>query len=167
MIDYNSSGFQIEDLKKVKQHSPKTNIMVISSDQNKNNIYKVLELGIKNFVTKECDSDEIIKGVYAAAKGDKFFCSKVGEVILEKHFNVKDEQCAPIQLSGHETEIVQLIEQALTGKEIANKLFLSHHTLNTHRKNILKKIHINYTSELILYAMRFGILPSPQNYPVP
>jgi DNA-binding NarL/FixJ family response regulator len=163
IIDYNSSDFQIEDLKKVKQLSPKTNVMVVSSDQNKNNIYKVLDLGIKNFITKECDSEEIIQAVYATAKGDKFFCSKVVDVILEKHFNVQEEHCELAQLSQRETEIVQLIAQGLTGKEIANKLFLSHHTISTHRKNILKKIRVNSTSELILYAIRFGIVPPPQN----
>jgi DNA-binding NarL/FixJ family response regulator len=54
--------------------------------------------------------------------------------------------------------VVQLIVQGFTGREIADRLFLSHHTISTHRKNILKKLHINSTSELVLYAIRLGII---------
>jgi DNA-binding NarL/FixJ family response regulator len=164
IIDYNIPGyFQIDDLKKIKTLSPDTYVMVVSSDHNKNNIYKVLDLGIKNFITKECDSEEIIQAVHATAKGQKFFCAKVVDIILEKHFNVQNEHCEPSQLSQRETEIVQLIAEGLTGREIADKLFLSHHTVSTHRKNILKKLHVNSTSELILYAIRFGIVSSVKN----
>ena len=164
IIDYNVPGcFQIEDLVKVKKLSPKTNIMVISSDHDKNNIYKVLDSGIKNFITKECDSEEIIQAVRATAKGEKFFCAKVVDIILEKHFNIKNEHCEPSQLSQRETEIVQLIAEGLTGREIAQRLYLSHHTISTHRKNILKKLRVNSTSELILYAIRFGIVSSVKN----
>lgn len=159
IIDYNLPGyFQIEDLKKIKLLSAKTRIMVISSDHNKNNIYKVLDGGVKNFITKECDSEEIIQAVYATAKGEKFFCAKVVDIILEKHFNIKNEHCEPSQLSQRELEVVQLIAEGLTGREIADRLFLSHHTISTHRKNILKKLHVNSTSELVLYAIRFGIV---------
>jgi DNA-binding CsgD family transcriptional regulator len=84
------------------------------------------------------------------------------DVIFEKHFNAKDDHCEPVQLSQRETEVVQLIAQGQTGKEIATKLFLSHHTISTHRKNILKKLRVNSTSELILYAIRFGIVSSPR-----
>lgn len=164
IIDYNVPGyFQIEDLKKIKSLAPKTQIMVISSDHDKNNIYKVLDSGIKNFITKECDSEEIVQAVYATAKGEKFFCAKVVDIILEKHFNIKNEHCEPSQLSQRETEVIQLIAEGLTGREIAERLFLSHHTISTHRKNILKKLHVNSTSELVLYAIRFGIVSSRKN----
>jgi DNA-binding NarL/FixJ family response regulator len=163
IIDYNSGFFEIDDLKKAKLVSPMSNVMVISSDQNKSNIYKVLDFGVKNFITKECDSNEIIQAVYATAKGEKFFCAKVVDVILEKHFNNQEEHCEPSQLSQRETEIVQLIAQGFTGKQIASKLFLSHHTISTHRKNILKKLRINSASELILYAIRLGIVSKPKS----
>jgi DNA-binding NarL/FixJ family response regulator len=164
IIDYNVPGhFQIEDLGKVRSLSPKTKVMVISSDHDKNNIYKVLDSGIKNFITKECDSEEIVQAVRATARGEKFFCAKVVDIILEKHFNVKNQHCEATQLSQRETEIVQLIAEGLTGREIADRLFLSHHTISTHRKNILKKLHVNSTSELVLSAIRFGIVSSGKN----
>jgi DNA-binding NarL/FixJ family response regulator len=164
IIDYNVPGyFQLEDLQKVKSFSPRTQIMVISSDHDKNNIYKVLNSGIKNFITKECDPDEIIQAVHATANGKKFFCAKVVDIILEKHFKIKEEHGEPFQLSQRETEVVQLIAEGLTGREIADRLFLSHHTVSTHRKNILRKLHMNSTSELVLYAIRFGIVSSGKN----
>lgn len=163
IIDYNSGCFQLEDLTKIKFFSPKTNVMVVSSDQNKSNIHKVLNFGIKSFITKECNSEEIIQAVYATARGHNFFCAKLMDVILEKHFNVKEQPNEHSQLSQREMEIVQLIAQGLTGKEIATKLFLSHHTVSTHRKNMLKKLNLNSTSELILYAIRLGIVVPAKN----
>lgn len=90
IIDYNvSDTFSINDLKKIKLISPKTNILVISSDNNRKNIYKVLNFGIKNFLTKECYSNDILDAVKATAKGEKFFSAKIIDIMLEK--NKKDK----------------------------------------------------------------------------
>ena len=85
IFDYNNAkNFVIEDIGMVKSVSPNTNFLIISSDDNKANIYKVIELGALSFLTKECDKEEIIDAVYATAKNEKFLCHKGIDIIIEK-----------------------------------------------------------------------------------
>lgn len=160
LIDYNLKDFiSIKELKLVKQLSPNTRILVISSDNNKANIFEALELGINGYVTKECSKHEIVGAIYATAKGEKFFCNKVLDLILEKHLQKEQEdECLPTELSIREVEVVKWTASGLNAREIADKLHLSHHTVYTHRKNVMKKLALNSVSELTLYAVKTGII---------
>jgi DNA-binding NarL/FixJ family response regulator len=163
IMDYNQSGyFNTETVAKVKKASPQSNLLIISADDDKQNIYKVLENGVNSFITKSCDEQEIIDAIKAADRGEKFFCSKVLDYLLEKSFpkNEKDASCEPVPLSPREIEIVRLIAKGLIAKEIAEELNLSTHTIYTHRKNILKKLGLSTASELMVYAVKQGLLPS-------
>ncbi len=159
MFDYNDGlQFQLKDLETIKSSSPHTKVLVISSDENRDNIHKALETGINSFVTKECDRDEIISAIVASSKGEKFFCNKILDIILEKHYSKEEEDCKPTELTVREVEIVKLIGEGHSSKEIADKLHLSHHTVYTHRKNVMRKLGIKSTSELILYGINTGII---------
>ncbi|MCB9082615.1 MAG: response regulator transcription factor [Lewinellaceae bacterium] len=159
VIDYNQDPhFSLETLAKARQVSPQTRILVISADANKETIYQVLESGIKSFLTKNCDEGEIIDAIAATAKGEKFFCTRVIDFLLEKSFARIDDSCAPTPLTSREIEIVQLTAQGLVAKEIAHRLNLSPHTVYTHRKNIMEKLRIKRASELVLYAVNNGLV---------
>ena len=159
ILDYNQPNyFEINTLSSIKEASPKSNILVISSDNDKRNIYEVLEQGVNSYLTKTCNEEEIIDAVKATAKGEKFFCTKVLDYLLEKSFAKEEENCAPTPLTPRETEIVKLVAKGLLAKEIADVLNLSTHTVYTHRKNIMKKLQLNTSSELVLYAVHNGII---------
>lgn len=158
ILDHNQpTHFDTETIPRVKKASPRTNILIISADEDKNNIFQVLENGINSFLTKRCDKEEIIDAVKATAKGEKFFCTTVLDYLLEKSFG-KEESCAPTPLTPREIEVVQLIAKGLIAKEIASELKLSTHTVYTHRKNIMKKLKLGTASELVLYAVQQGIV---------
>jgi DNA-binding NarL/FixJ family response regulator len=161
VIDYAQPGyFNTTTPEVIKSNYPNTNILVISSDENKENIYQVLESGVNSYITKTCGENEIVDAVRAAAKAEKFFCSKVLDYLLEKSFpeKHKNKNCAPIPLSPREIEIVRLIAQGLIAKEIARELNLSTHTIYTHRKNIMKKLKLSSVSELMIYAVNQGLV---------
>lgn len=160
LVDYNLKDFiSIQHLHEVNKLSPDTKILVISSDNDKSNVFEVLEVGINGYVTKECSQQEIVGAIYATAKGEKFFCNKVLDMILEKHLSkVDDDECLPTELSVREVEIVGLTASGLNAREIADKLHLSHHTVYTHRKNVMKKLSLGSVSELTLYAVKTGII---------
>jgi len=160
ILDYKKTGdFKITDINRIKNASPRTNILVISADEEKLIIHDVLEKGVNSFLTKECDQAEIKNAIYATAKGEKFFCGKILEVIFEKHYNKsEDEACQPTELTTRELEIVKMITQGFSTKNIAETLCLSHHTIYTHKKNVMKKLAIKSTSELILYAVNTGLV---------
>ncbi len=160
LVDYNLSNFiSINDLKEVFKISPETKILVISSDNDNASIFEALEPGINGFVTKECSQQEIVAAIYATAKGEKFFCNKVLELILDKHLQKDDQdKFLPTELSRREIEVVQLTASGLNARQIAEKLSLSHHTVYTHRKNVMKKLALGSVSELTLYAVKSGLI---------
>ncbi len=158
IIDFQLPGFfSIEDIKRIYLNYPPANILVVTTSQQKNDINKALEYGINNYILKLCDKHEFIGAVYATARKERFFCGKVLDAILDKKSNGM-ENCDPIDLSPREIEIVKLISKGMTNNEIAAQLFLSIHTVGTHRKNILKKLDLNKSSELIMYAIRKGLV---------
>lgn len=160
VLDHNQPGyFSAETIGKVRQLAPKASILIISAINDKSSVYLALESGINSFLTKSCDQEEILDAVRATAKGEKFFCTKVLDCLLERTFGkIDSDDCSPVTLSPREIEIVRLVAKGLIAKEIAAMLNLSTHTVYTHRKNIMKKLNLNTSSELLLYAINTGIL---------
>jgi len=158
IMDYKNSGhFDLMDIKEVLQVCPDTSVMVISSDDNKENIHTVLEFGVQSYLTKECDEEEIRSAIIAASKNQKFFCNKILDILLEKHHKNENDDCLPTELTVRELEIVKLVVDGISTKEIADRLHLSHHTISTHRKNVMRKLQIKTTPELVRYAITTGI----------
>ncbi len=162
ILDYNqAANFSPATIPAVKSVSPGSNVLVISADNDRSTIYKVLEDGVNSYLTKSCESKEIIDAIKSTAAGEHFFCSKVLEHIMAKSFP-GNSPCAPTPLSAREIEIVNLISKGKIAKEIAKELNLSTHTVYTHRKNILKKLNLNNSSELVLYAVEHGFIKTNQ-----
>ncbi len=160
LLDYNQPGnFEIGTIKKILKISPNSNILIISADNSKSNIFEVLELGVNSFLTKLCEEEEIQNAIKATAKGEKFFCNNVLNFILEKSFSPENfDDCSPTPLTFREIQIVKLVAAGKIAKEIAADLDLSIHTIYTHRKKIMRKLELNSTSELVIYAINHGII---------
>ena len=159
VIDYNQPGFfSIESIKYVREQHPTIELLVISSDDNKENIYDVINSGVLRFLTKKCDAHEINEAFRAIIRGEKFFCASIFNFIFEMSFSQNNYSSNPLPLSARELEIVQLIAQGLVAKEIGKKLNLSTHTVYTHRKNIMEKLKLRRSSELVLFAVNKGLL---------
>ena len=159
VIDYNQPGFfSIESVKHLIDQHPTIELLVISSDENKENIYDVINSGVLRFLTKKCDAHEINEAFRAIIRGEKFFCSSIFNFIFEMSFSQNSYSSNPLPLSARELEIVQLIAKGLIAKEISKKLNLSTHTVYTHRKNIMEKLKLRRSSELVLFAINKGLL---------
>lgn len=163
IIDYlQQNHFSLETIEIINKEYPTIKFLVITTDTFRDNILKVIELGAISLLTKECDEEEIINSLNSTIKGEKFICHKIIDIILNKPKNYLDADCQPINLSNREIEIIQQNALGLTAKEIGEKLFISTHTVYTHKKNIMKKLHINSSSELILFALKNGIIMENQ-----
>lgn len=157
MIDYRSSGFKLEVIKKIRDHFPTLKIVILSRDEDKENIFRVLDWGVNGYLTKYCDEREIMDALRAALRDDKFYCTRVLDYLLESSLKpAQQKQDTP--LSPREVEVVQLISKGLVAKEIAALLNLSPHTIYTHRKKIMKKLNLRSASELVRYAVDAGLL---------
>jgi two-component system, NarL family, invasion response regulator UvrY len=160
IADYNIPGFiTIHDLEVLSKEFNGINILVISSDNDKASILRALQLGIKGYLTKECSKEEVLLAIQATAKGEKFFCHKILNIIMEKHFpSPGDGACDPTILTVRETEILKLIAKGRSTQQIADSLHLSPHTVQTHRKSIIRKLNIKSPTEFVIYAMDLGII---------
>ncbi len=159
VVDYNQPNFFDPSIaRKIKKVSPSTKILVISSDNRRDRIYQVLEDGVHSFLTKQCDEGEILDALRATAKGEKFYCHKILDMIIERSFPSKEVDCSATSLTPREKEILTLVAQGMVAKEIAADLHISPHTIYTHRKNILRKLKLTSPTEMIVYALEHGLI---------
>jgi DNA-binding NarL/FixJ family response regulator len=159
IVDYNLPDFiSSADLEELIKLRPNTNILIISSDSDKSRILKVLQLGVKGYLTKECSKDEVMMAIQSTAKGEKFFCHKILDILMEKHFSSEPKKNDPTILTVRETEILKLIASGRSSQQIADHLHLSPHTIQTHRKSIIRKLNIKSPTEFVIYAMDLGLI---------
>ncbi|MEQ9468871.1 MAG: response regulator transcription factor [Ekhidna sp.] len=147
----------IPQLRELKQRTD-CSFLVISNSQTKDSIQQLLAMGIKGILTKNCSEEEIINGLRAVALGNRFFCNNILDLVVQSPD--KEEDCEPTNLSPREFEVLELITKGKTTAQIAEELHLSVHTINSHRKNILKKLSLNSPAELIVYALESGLVKS-------
>jgi len=151
LIDYDG----VADLQKLKQQFPKMAILILTNSISKAEFTELTKIGIKNIIYKTADRHEVLAGVDAALKGKKYYSEEILDMLLE----LGETRTAPEENSNltiSEVEIVRLIAGGMTTKEIAEKKYISFHTVNTHRKNIFRKLSVSNASELIMYAIRAG-----------
>ena len=134
---------------------PDLTFLILTNSISKVEFTELSKIGIKNIIYKTADRDEILAAVDAALRGKKYFSEEILDLIIElgENRSVPEE---PTHLTASEIEIVRLIAGGLTTKEIATKKNISFHTVNTHRKNIFRKMGIFNASELIIHAIKSG-----------
>lgn len=159
VIDYNKlTGFEIDDIGQIKTEFPQLSILAISNYSSKQEVLKAIEMGVLSFLTTDCDQREILDAVDSTAKGDKFFCNKVLDFILEGQIAKPKLNCNPSVLSERELQVVQEMALGQKAKQIANKFDISIHTVYTHQKNIMKKLEVNSSTEVVLHAINSGLV---------
>jgi DNA-binding NarL/FixJ family response regulator len=170
IMDYACEAFSIEDIKEINAFFPQTHILALTRHLSQETINKALNAGICSHVLKDCGKEEIIEAIEATAKKQKFFCSKVLDTLSASEGETRKEStafssavCDGLNISDREIEIIRMIAEGFSNKEIADKLCLSTHTVNTHRKNIMNKLGVNNTAGIVLFAVKENII-SPNKY---
>jgi len=159
VLDYQKiEDFTIESIGEIKSTFPNTEILAISDYTEKTEVLRAVELGVLSFLTKDCDKREILDAVAATAKGEKFFCNRVLDFVLEGQIEPLPVNCKPSLLSNREFDVVKCMARGLKAKDIADELEISVHTIYTHQKNIMKKLKLKSSAEVILHALQEGIV---------
>jgi len=163
LIDFTASGFALETIPLAINLQPSMGVVAITPDREGNTLINALQAGVMSYVKKDCDLDEIVGAVRETAKGDKFFCGSILETIQQVEIDPNSVEfenfsCQPVQISLREQEIIALIAEGLTNTQIADRLFLSPHTVNTHRKNIMQKLGVNNTAAVVMYAVKYNLV---------
>ena len=149
----NMDGFQV--LKELKNSTSDIKPIVISMHNDGNYIAKCAKMGAFGYLLKNTDESELILAIRSVNSGKKYFSAEISE----KMINFMSElSISENILSNKETEVLGLISKGLTTKEIAAKLFVSSRTIETHRANILKKLEVKNTAELIKKAAKMNLI---------
>jgi DNA-binding NarL/FixJ family response regulator len=159
MLDYNA----VDDLKNIKEKFPHLVILLLSDCTSRTEFTELTKIGIKNILYKTADRDEILAAIDAAIKGKKYFAGEILDMLMETE-ETKLFPEEPAHLTCSEIEIVRLIANGLTTKEIALRKNISFHTVNTHRKNIFRKMQVSNASELIIHAIKAGWIDNIEYY---
>lgn len=149
----NMDGFQV--LKELKTSNSDIKPIVISMHNDGNYIAKCAKMGAYGYLLKNTDEAELILAIRSVNNGKKYFSAEISEKMINF---MSIQSISEDILSNKETEVLGLIAIGLTTKEIAEKLFVSSRTIETHRANILKKLEVKNTAELIKKATKMNLV---------
>lgn len=151
----------IEATRQIVRHSPDVHVLILSMYSSEGYIIQALKAGATGYLLKDSIDVELIRGIEAVAAGKSFFSPAVAKVMLDdyvRHLSDKGISDRFESLSEREREVFQLIAEGHSNKDIAGLLCVSPATVETHRAHILQKLDVHNTAELVLYAVRRGVI---------
>ncbi|HWS01455.1 MAG TPA: response regulator transcription factor [Prolixibacteraceae bacterium] len=157
IIDSSSLGISIMELDRIRQQFPSFSWLILTDILTKGEFDELIKSGIRNIAYKNIEKQDLLTAIESTRDGKKFFSDEVLDLALESNER-KSVSDTPVNLTSSEIDIVRLIANGMTTKEIATKRNISHHTVNTHRKNIFRKMEVSNSSELILQAIKAGLI---------
>ncbi|MBL7912016.1 MAG: response regulator transcription factor [Bacteroidia bacterium] len=169
ITDFTSLGIEIEEVRAIAKKFSRIKFLVITEMLSKNDFNKVLESDITSYLLKDCDKTEILEAVNSTIKGEKFICGKIvsfltaAKEIKTTNSFIKSLGCDGMNVTDREIDIIRGIAEGLSNKLIADKLKLSTHTVNTHRKNIMNKLGVNNTAGVVMFAVKNQLLETNFN----
>jgi two-component system response regulator NreC len=152
----------IEATKILKRKYPATQVLVLTMHENEEYVFQILKAGASGYVLKSAGKDELSAAIRAASKGEKFFSPRISQLMAEGYVRRVDQEAGGAQqgdvpLTRREREILALVVRGLTNQQIAEQLYISPRTVDTHRTNIMQKLDIHDVANLVRYAMEHGI----------
>jgi DNA-binding NarL/FixJ family response regulator len=142
------------------QH-PKIKILIVSVLNHEEAVLKTIKAGAKGFLSKDTDKNELIEAIYTLRSGYDYFSKSITHILLNKYIHKlkTDENAEGINtLSSREIEIMKLWGNSMTNKEIADKLFLSVRTVETHKNHIMQKLNLKTSVDLIKFGIKNNII---------
>jgi two-component system response regulator NreC len=155
----------IEATKQIKRKYPEVNVLVLTMHENEEYVYQILKSGAAGYVLKSAGKDELISAIRAAAKGEKFFSPRISQLMAEGYVRrveqvATETESGDVPLTRREREVLSLVVDGLTNQQIADQLFISPRTVDTHRTNIMQKLDIHDLANLVRYAIEHGLAGS-------
>jgi DNA-binding NarL/FixJ family response regulator len=151
----------IEATRRIVEKYPRTGVVILSMHYDESYVIRSLKAGARAYLLKDALKSELIGAIHAVAQGKSFFSPKISRILHEDYVQALGRKGADDSyelLTDREREILQLVAEGKTNKEIASGLNLSLYTVDTHRTHILQKLNLHSVPEVILYAVRKGII---------
>jgi DNA-binding NarL/FixJ family response regulator len=166
ILIFNIHNLNSEDLnliQKISNETPQIKILVLSVISDEEIIFKTVKAGAKGFLAKDTTKNELIEAIYSLRNGCDYFSSSITNILVNQYINsIKSNN--PLQnknlynLSSRELEILKLWGSSYTNKEIADKLFISIRTVESHKNHIMQKLNLKTTVDLVKFALKNNII---------
>ena len=162
VLDFQSLSFSTQQISSLLKTFKRLQILAITDYLPKHQMQEALNVGIRSYLLKECDKEEILDALHATYNNERFLCGKVVDYLTSNEPEVNHQtskiSCQGYGITDRELDVIRLIADGLSNKLIADKLELSTHTVNTHRKNIMAKLHIPNTAGIVMFAVKNNLI---------
>lgn len=151
----------IEATAQMLKHSPHTAVLILSMYSDERYVLRAVKAGARGYLLKNSAGDELIQAILAVQKGTAFFSPAVAQIFQSGFARLKDASEMNDRfelLTDRERQIYQLLAEGNSNKDIANRLGLSLHTVETHRWRLMEKLDLHSTADLVLSAVRRGLV---------
>jgi len=151
----------LEATKQIKKRFPSTKVLILTMHVNEEYIFEIIKAGASGYIVKMAVPEELVLAIRAVAKGEKFFSPSVSTIIVDALFIKGIQENGNLsypRLTRREREVLQLIAEGHSNRKIAEMLFISIKTVETHRCHIMKKLDLHSAAELTRYAIQKGII---------
>ena len=151
----------IEAAKQITARDGKTAVVILSMHHDESYILRALKAGARSYLLKDSAQSDLVAAIRAVAQGKSFFSPAVSKILLEDYVRKLKRSGGEDSydlLTPREREILQLVAEGQSNKDIAGVLHLSVYTVETHRANLMEKLNLKSVPELILYAVRKGVV---------
>ena len=158
LMDINMSPLNgIEATQLVRKFAPATKVIGVSMHSQPAYVKKMLKIGASGYVSKNSPKDEMLAAIVEVDKGNRFICSEVKNILSEQMFEDDAEGTGINALSNREIDVIKLIKEGMSSKEISKALNISLKTVEVHRHNILKKLNLKNSAALVNYINTSGL----------
>lgn len=157
IMDVNMEGLNgIEGARRIAESSPRTRVLALSMHRDAVYVREMLRAGAKGYLVKDADDDALIDAVRAVARGEAYLSPSIADAVLTDY---RKHVTNPVDLlTAREREVLQLIAEGKTNKEIATQLSLSVYTVEAHRSRLMEKLNLHSTGDLVRFAIRNGFI---------
>jgi DNA-binding NarL/FixJ family response regulator len=147
----------------IVQQFPQVYVLALSMHDEEARITSMLQAGAAGYLLKDTGMDELVTAIHTVAQGESYFCQRVSATMMQRFMTHqatqhKSKVTLPEQLTRREREVLQLIAEENTNPEIAEKLFISPRTVDTHRRNLILKLNVKNTAGLVRYAIKHELV---------
>jgi two-component system NarL family response regulator len=162
VMDVGMKGLNgIEATRQIKAENPRAKVIGLSTHSDEPYVLSMLEAGASGYVLKDNAVDDMRRAIRAVAGGQHYLCSEVAKSVVESglHRSPEDGASAQSPLGSRENEILQLLAEGHTSCEIGQRLNIATTTVDSHRRNIMRKLDVHSVAELTKFAIRQGLTP--------
>jgi two-component system response regulator NreC len=152
----------IDATAQIVRQNPRIQVLILSMHNDETYLLRALEAGARGFLLKDTAEEDLVRAVRVVAQGKPFFSPAIAQALLEdymRNLQQRNQQDSYSLLTDREKEVLQLLAEGRSNKDVAQLLNLSVYTVETHRTRIMQKLNLHNTAELVLYAVRKKIIP--------